>query len=47
MTRFIAVPVRAGDAFYLERTEGCILVDGGISNSAFPELFRLYVNRDR
>lgn len=47
MTRFVAVPVRAGDAFYLERNEGCILVDGGISKSAFPELFRLHVNRDR
>lgn len=47
MTRFVAIPVRIGDAFYLERGGRSVLVDGGKSQSAFPELFRLHVNRDQ
>lgn len=45
MARFIAIPVRLGDAFYLERDGRSILVDGGDSITAFPELFRHHINR--
>lgn len=46
MARFIAIPVTVGDAFYLERNGRSILVDGGKSEQAFPELFRQHVSRD-
>lgn len=46
MPRFIAIPVAQGDAFYLETTEGSILVDGGRSISSFPGLFRIHTKRD-
>lgn len=45
MGRFIAIPVRTGDSFYLERRGRSILVDGGNSETAFPGLFREHVNR--
>ena len=44
MARFVAIPVRVGDAFYLERDGRSVLVDGGKSKLAFPELFRTHVN---
>lgn len=47
MPRFIAIPVAQGDAFYLESTQGSVLVDGGRSVIGFPELFRTYTKRDR
>lgn len=40
MARFVAIPVTIGDAFFLERGDGSILVDGGINRNQFPELFR-------
>jgi hypothetical protein len=46
VARFIAIPVTVGDAFYLERGGRSILVDGGKSERAFPELFRQHVRRD-
>jgi hypothetical protein len=46
MSRFLAIPVAQGDAFYLETTEGSVLVDGGRSASGFPDLFRTYTKRD-
>lgn len=45
MARFIAIPVRIGDAFYLERDGRSILVDGGKSERAFSDLFHYHVNR--
>lgn len=40
MSRFIAIPVAQGDAFYLEREGLSVLVDGGRNSSAFPALFQ-------
>jgi hypothetical protein len=41
--KFIALPVTQGDAFYAERADGFrVLVDGGRSRRALPELFRRY-----
>jgi len=41
--KFIALPVTQGDAFYAERADGFrVLVDGGRSRGALPELFRKY-----
>lgn len=39
MSRFIAIPVVVGDAFYLERKSFSVLVDGGKSSSGFSQLF--------
>lgn len=40
MPRFIALPVRQGDAFYLEREGFSMLIDGGANRSALPSIFR-------
>lgn len=40
MARFVAIPVGQGDAFYLERGETRILVDGGKSRHGFAQMFR-------
>ncbi|MFG0584556.1 MBL fold metallo-hydrolase [Pseudomonas sp. zjy_9] len=40
MAKFIALPVGQGDSFYLDRGNGTILVDGGKSKSALPDMFR-------
>jgi hypothetical protein len=45
MSRFIALPVYAGDAFYLQRAGFSVLVDGGKSQSGFPGMFRTHVRR--
>jgi hypothetical protein len=37
--RFVALPVNQGDAFFLKSPDGSVLVDGGRSVEAFPELF--------
>ena len=39
VTRFIAIPVGQGDAFYLETPSGSVLVDGGRGSAGFAELF--------
>lgn len=39
MSRFIAVPVGQGDAFYLESEGWSVLVDGGRNRSGFASLF--------
>src|SRR5215470_15953666 len=46
MPRFIAVPVAQGDAFYLERDEWSVLVDGGRSRSGFPAMFQTATKAD-
>jgi hypothetical protein len=46
MCRFIAIPVSQGDAFFLEITEGSVLVDGGRSISGFPALFKTWTKRN-
>lgn len=45
MAKFIAIPVGQGDAFYLERKEASILVDGGRGAYYFPEMFRTHTNK--
>jgi hypothetical protein len=40
MSEFIAIPVSAGDAFYLKRNDYSILVDGGINPVLLPSLFK-------
>ncbi|MEQ7870321.1 MBL fold metallo-hydrolase [Chromohalobacter salexigens] len=45
MARFVAIPVTVGDAYFLERTAGSVLVDGGMNRAAFPELFRQSTRR--
>lgn len=42
MSRFIAIPVSQGDAFYLEIPQGSVLVDGGRSIWGFHQLFSLH-----
>ncbi|MCX2728168.1 MBL fold metallo-hydrolase [Thermomicrobium sp. 4228-Ro] len=44
-SRFIALPVGQGDAFYLETDAGSVLVDGGRSAQQLPDLFCRYVRR--
>ena len=39
IARFIAIPVRQGDAFYLQTPFGSVLVDGGRAISGFANLF--------
>lgn len=46
MAKFIALPVGRGDAFYLDRGNGTILVDGGMSRSALPDMFRRVTGKD-
>lgn len=43
-SRFIALPVGQGDAFYLERDDIHILVDGGRSKRAFPRILKYHAN---
>jgi metallo-beta-lactamase superfamily protein len=38
--RFVALPVGQGDAFYVERPDGSVLVDGGRSVKGLPGLFK-------
>ena len=45
MPRFVAIPVSQGDAFYLETTEGSVLIDGGRSVSGFADLFQITTRR--
>lgn len=47
MARFIAIPVPQGDAFYLERDDLSVLVDGGRSRSGFPSMFQSATDEDR
>lgn len=46
MARFIAIPVARGDAFYLEREELSVLVDGGGNRVAFPFMFREFTKKE-
>lgn len=46
MAKFIALPVGQGDAFYLDRGNGTILVDGGKSRSALPDMFRRVTGKE-
>lgn len=46
MAQFIALPVAQGDAFYFEREDFSVLIDGGRSRSAFPSLFQRVTKRD-
>ncbi|MFJ2689435.1 hypothetical protein [Pseudomonas sp. NPDC087336] len=39
MARFVAIPVKQGDAFYLEREKFSVLVDGGKGRRRFADLF--------
>lgn len=44
--KFIALPVGQGDAFYAETDDGFrVLVDGGSSRKALPDLFRRYTKK--
>lgn len=47
MARFVAIPVGQGDAFYLERGDFSVLVDGGKGRTVFPNLFASTVARQR
>jgi beta-lactamase superfamily II metal-dependent hydrolase len=40
VSRLTAIPVGQGDAFYLERAEWSVLVDGGRSRSGFASAFQ-------
>lgn len=46
MAKFIAIPVGQGDAFYLERKDVSILVDGGRGVAGFPGNFNIHTGRD-
>jgi hypothetical protein len=46
MPRFIAIPVAQGDAFYLEREDFSVLVDGGRSRRGFPSMFKAVTQVD-
>ncbi|WDG52374.1 hypothetical protein [Pseudomonas chlororaphis] len=45
MARFVAIPVGQGDAFYLERENFSVLVDGGKGRRCFADLFMSTVDR--
>lgn len=45
MSRFIAIPVGQGDAFYLERNDFSVLVDGGRSRLGFSAMFQSVTER--
>jgi hypothetical protein len=42
IARFIAIPVCQGDAFFLQRDNFSVLVDGGRSQATFPNMFRSF-----
>ena len=44
LSRFIAIGVNQGDAFFLQRNDFTILVDGGRSSSKFIQLFQEVTN---
>ncbi|MCC6656961.1 MAG: hypothetical protein IT512_02120 [Rhodocyclaceae bacterium] len=46
MAKFIAIPVGQGDAFYLNRGDSSILIDGGRSRVGFPSLFQTITKAD-
>lgn len=46
MPRFIAIPVPQGDAFYFERDDFSVLVDGGRSRSGFARMFQNVTRAD-
>ncbi len=46
MPRFIAIPVAQGDAFYLDRGNWSVLVDGGRARSAFGAVFQATTRAD-
>lgn len=46
MSRFIAIPVGQGDAFFLEREGFSLLIDGGRSRSGFPSMFQAATKMD-
>ena len=46
-SRFIALPVGQGDAFYLQRGDLHILVDGGRSTRALPGFLKTHVDPPR
>lgn len=46
MARFIAIPVAQGDAFYLERENLSVLVDGGRNRSAFAAMFQAITRKN-
>ncbi len=46
MARFTAIPVPQGDAFYLQRDDLSVLVDGGRSRSGFPSMFQSATHAD-
>jgi beta-lactamase superfamily II metal-dependent hydrolase len=41
MTKFIAIPVGQGDAFYLDKGRWSVLVDGGSGRKNFAKKFSL------
>jgi len=43
--RFVALPVGQGDAFFLQRGQFTVLVDGGRSTNQFPRMFQDMLNR--
>ncbi len=45
-SRFVALPVGQGDAFYLQRNDFHILVDGGGNQHALPGLLKTYAEID-
>ncbi len=46
MSKFIAIPVGQGDAFYLELDGFSILIDGGRNRCAFSSMFRFATKTD-
>lgn len=46
MPRFIALPVAQGDAFYLERLDFTVLVDGGRSRTTLLAIFQTVTDAD-
>ena len=46
MPRFVAIPVTQGDAFYLERANFSVLVDGGRNRSGFSQMFHAITHAD-
>jgi hypothetical protein len=46
MARFIAIPVAQGDAFYLERENLSVLIDGGNNRSAFSAMFQAITRKN-
>lgn len=45
MPCFVAIPVGQGDAFFLDRGNGSVLVDGGRSRTAFASMFQVETQR--